>query len=247
MGVAMFPAAGERSDGAPHAHGHGHRGHEHEVRSARLEAFSDGVIAVIITIMVLELHVPAADGAAGLLAIGPRIGIYALSFMLVGIYWINHHELLRRTDVVDYRTMWANLLFLFALSLIPFATAYIGAKHFDTYSAALYQGVMIFTGITFLLLRVGINKLHSRHEPLHHQDRAEMVKHVLSIALYLLALLVAFLHPLVSLALNLLITFIWIAPEFGTGTGAICTVAEPESGAAQMERPGTHSATRDTL
>src|SRR5215475_6834133 len=91
-----------------------------QITGSRLEAFSDGVIAVIITIMVLELHVPHEDGLAGLWSVAPRLGVYLLSFFMVGIYWINHHELIRRTESVDYRVLWANLIFIFVLSLVPF-------------------------------------------------------------------------------------------------------------------------------
>ena len=91
-----------------------------QMSSARLEAFSDGVIAVIITIMVLELHVPREDGWAGLWSVAPRLSVYLLSFLMVGIYGINHHELIRRTESIDYRVLWSNLIFLFVLSLVPY-------------------------------------------------------------------------------------------------------------------------------
>src|SRR5215475_12798940 len=104
-----------------------------QISSSRLEAFSDGVIAVIITIMVLELHVPHENGWVGLWSVAPRLSVYALSFMMVGIYWINHHELIRRAESIDYQVLWANLLFLFTLSLVPFFVDYVDEKNFDTF------------------------------------------------------------------------------------------------------------------
>ncbi len=154
------------------------------MKSARLEALSDGVIAVILTIMVLELHVPEAHGIPGFLRILPRLGIYALSFLMVGIYWVNHHELSRRTEMVNYRVLWANLLFLFALSLVPFFTDYVAEQNFDSFSTALYDAIMIVAGQGFLVLRLAINAMHKLHrEPLPRQDRAETTKHLASLSL----------------------------------------------------------------
>jgi uncharacterized membrane protein len=186
------------------------------MKSTRLEAFSDGVIAVIITIMVLELHVPVANGLPGFLTIIPKLGIYALSFLMVAIYWVNHHELLRRSEKINYRVLWTNLLFLFVLSLVPFFTDYAQEKHFDAFSVSLYTIVMMSSGGAFLVLRLALNQLHKlRGEPLPKQDRAETIKHVTSIVLYLAALPLAYYKPILSLLLNLLVTFIWIAPELG--------------------------------
>ncbi|AFL89506.1 putative integral membrane protein [Terriglobus roseus DSM 18391] len=195
------------------------------MKSTRLEAFSDGVIAVIITIMVLELRVPAASGLPGFLTIVPRLGIYALSFFMVAIYWVNHHELCRRNESINYRVLWANLLFLFLLSLVPFFTDYVQEKHFDSFSVAIYTVVMMSSGGAFLVLRLALNQLHQLHgEPLPKQDRAETIKHVTSIVLYLAALPIAYYKPILALLLNLLVTFIWIAPELG------------------LHRPGRHHA-----
>src|ERR1700748_1256018 len=124
-----------------------------EMKSSRLEAFSDGVIAVIITIMVLELHVPRQNGLAGLWSVAPRLGIYLLSFLMVGIYWINHHELIRRTEVVDYLVLWSNLIFLFVLSLVPFFVDYLDEKNFSSFSTLLYDLTMLVAGAAFFLLR----------------------------------------------------------------------------------------------
>ena len=113
---------------------------------ARLEAFSDGVIAVIITIMVLELKVPLESGLAGFTSVFPTLGVYALSFSFTGVYWVNHHHLVHRTDEADERILYANLFFLFWLSLLPFFTNYVLDKKMDSFSVGLYVVSMILTG-----------------------------------------------------------------------------------------------------
>src|SRR5580704_13830492 len=111
--------------------------------TARLEAFSDGVIAVIITIMVLELKVPEHDGLAGLRAVWPTVFLYLLTFVQIGIYWVNHHYLIDEVETVGHGILWANLIFLFCLSLFPFATDWIGAKGLSSFSTALYAAVSL--------------------------------------------------------------------------------------------------------
>jgi uncharacterized membrane protein len=187
-----------------------------EKKSSRLEAFSDGVIAVIITIMVLELHVPHENGFAGLWTVAPRLAIYLLSFVMVGIYWINHHELCRRVETVDYGILWANLGWLFVLSLIPFFTDYAGEKHFDSFSTALYAAIMLFTGISFGVLRLAIVARQKRLHQFTHTDQTELIKHGLSMLFYVAAIFMAYRHVWTSFLLNLAVTLIWIAPELGT-------------------------------
>jgi uncharacterized membrane protein len=187
------------------------------MKSTRLEAFSDGVIAVIITIMVLELHVPEAHGLPGFISILPRLGIYALSFLMVAIYWINHHELCSRCEVVNYRVLWSNLIFLFVLSLIPFFTDYIEEHHFDSFATALYASTMLFAALAFFLLRASVDKLRKNlGESIPKADISEAIKHGTSIVLYVAAIPMAYYKPILSLALNLVVTLIWIAPKFGT-------------------------------
>lgn len=196
------------------------------MKTTRLEAFSDGVIAVIITIMVLELHVPKEDGLPGLWHLAPRLGIYALSFAMTAIYWINHHELLRRTETANYRVLWANLLFLFTLSLIPIFTDYVGDKHFDSFSTALYAVIMLLAGQGFLMLRLSLNRLlRERGQALPKTSQLETVKHIASLVLYVAAIPVAYYKPAVSLGMNMLVTLIWIAPELGLHKTEAC-VAE---------------------
>jgi uncharacterized membrane protein len=114
----------------------------------RLEAFSDGVIAVIITIMVLELKVPGQDGVAGLRAALPTLFLYLLTFVQIGIYWVNHHYLVDEVETVSHGILWANLVFLFCLSLFPFATDWIGIKGLSSFTTALYAGVSILPGVS---------------------------------------------------------------------------------------------------
>ena len=132
---------------------------------ARLEAFSDGVIAVIITIMVLELKVPHEDGIAGIGSFLPTLLVYALSFSVTGVYWINHRHLIDciegRLDRIAESILYANLFLLFCLSLLPFFTAYVLAKHLDSFSVALYGASNIVSGLSFMILRLTILRIAS--------------------------------------------------------------------------------------
>lgn len=180
--------------------------------TSRLEAFSDGVIAVIITIMVLELHVPEQNGLPGILSILPRLGVYLLSFLLVGIYWINHHELLRRVETVDVSVLWSNLIFLFCLSLMPYFVDYLDEKKFSMFGVLLYNLTMIATGSAFFVLRWAVIRRQKTLGTYGHADEAELWKHYASMLIYLVSLALAFWKPLVGFALNAIITIIWIVP-----------------------------------
>jgi uncharacterized membrane protein len=180
--------------------------------TTRLEAFSDGVLAVIITIMVLELKIPHEDGMAGLISIAPIIFIYLLSFTFTGIYWVNHHHLIHRVEECDHRVLYANLGFLFTASLLPFFTSYVIEKHVDSFSVALYAASMILTGFTFLLLRLSVGRLLRRTGDLAEEDLATQRKHYFSLALYLVAIPLAHFHPYVALGIITLVTVIWIVP-----------------------------------
>ena len=179
---------------------------------ARLEAFSDGVIAVIITIMVLELKVPMHDGLAGLMSVLPTLALYALSFTFTGIYWINHHHLVHRTDQADERTLYANLFFLFSLSLLPFFTAYVLDKKMDPFSVLLYVVSMIFTGGSFGLLRMAIGRRLRETGQLQDADAAAERKNVISLVMYLFAIACSYRFPHVSLGIVALVSVIWIIP-----------------------------------
>jgi uncharacterized membrane protein len=186
-----------------------------QMTGARLEAFSDGVIAVIITIMVLELHVPQEDGWAGLWSVAPRLAVYLLSFFMVGIYWINHHELIRRTEEIDYRVLWSNLIFLFVLSLVPYFVDYLDEKNFSTFSTLLYDVTMLAAGMAFFLLRWAVMRRQWYAGLLRKQDTSELWKHGISLGLYLVALAMAFYKPWISLAIIGVVTLVWVIPEVG--------------------------------
>ena len=187
---------------------------------SRLEAFSDGVIAVIITIMVLDFKVPKEPGMAGLLTVLPTLLVYLLSFAFVGIYWVNHHHLVDRLKRVDHFILWANLDLLFWLSLTPFVTSYMVDKHLDSFSVALYAVSLLTTGVGFTLLQKAIGRHLCRYKTKddayeRRLQMAEQRKAYLSLTMYLAATPLAFWRPWVALADVALVTVIWIIPTFG--------------------------------
>jgi len=173
---------------------------------ARLEAFSDGVIAVIITIMVLELKVPEHDGLAGLRAVLPTLFLYLLTFIQIGIYWVNHHYLTDEVETVSHGILWANLVFLFFLSLFPFVTDWIGAKSISSFSTALYAAVSILPGLFYMFLWIQIRAQSTA--PAH----ASWGKQLSSLILYLIAIPAAYYRPSASLALIALVALLWLLP-----------------------------------
>jgi uncharacterized membrane protein len=178
----------------------------------RLEAFSDGVIAIIITIMVLELKRPEDLSVAGLLHTAPHIALYALSFLYVGIYWNNHHHLFQAAHSVTGGILWANLHLLFWLSLVPFASDWMGENYHSGLPVALYGFVLLMCGIAYAILA----QLLVRHEGRGSvMDRAigKDTKSLLSDAGYVVAIGLAFVLPLVSLAIYALIGLNWLIPD----------------------------------
>ena len=189
--------------------------------TARLEAFSDGVIAVIITIMVLELKVPRQHDVAGFLTILPTFAVYLLSFAFTGIYWINHHHLIHRLKHVSPLILWANLFLLFCLSLLPFFTSYLIDTHLQSFAVVLYIASLLLTGVAFATLQKIIgDKLKGAAQFDSEADAGmqlgEQRKAFLSLAIYLTAILVAlYAHPRLALLLAGSVTLIWIIPTFG--------------------------------
>jgi len=178
------------------------------MNKVRLEAFSDGVIAIILTIMVLELAPPHGTAAGDLLAVAPGWLRYALSFVYVGIYWINHHALLGRVERVDWAALWANLHLLFWMSLIPFATAWAGEHPTAPIPVALYGVVLFLCSVSFMLLswRLGF---------LAGLDRAhawQNAKNRLSLAMYTLAVLVSLWQPPLGAVIHVLLAAMWLVP-----------------------------------
>jgi uncharacterized membrane protein len=172
----------------------------------RLEAFSDGVIAVIITVLVLELKVPGLDGFAGLRAVLPAVFLYLLTFVQIGIYWVNHHYLVDEVETVSHGILWANLMFLFCLSLFTFATEWIGVKGLSSFTASLYAAVSIFPGLAYMALWILIRS--NSTTPAH----ASWGKQVISVVLYLAAVPVAYFRPAAPLLLIAIVAAIWLLP-----------------------------------
>ena len=183
-----------------------------------MEAFSDGVIAVIITVMVLELKVPSADGLAGLRAVLPMALVYLLSFVQTGIYWVNHHYLIDEVETVSHGLLWANLTFLFFLSLIPFATAWLGVKGLTSFSTALYAATCVLPGMGYSILsRTVRRRLGAGATPMPMRE-------AVSVALYLAAIPLAWWRPVASLGLIAAVAVLWLRPpragELGCSDGA---------------------------
>jgi uncharacterized membrane protein len=178
----------------------------------RLEAFSDGVIAIIITIMVLELAKPASASLAALIAMLPHIGIYALSFIYVGIYWNNHHHLFHAVKGVNGAILWANLHLLFWLSLTPFASAWMGEKDFAPVPTALYGFVLLMCGASYsILVRLLIH--HDGRESVVARAIGNDLKGWISLAGYMLGIASAWGLPMVSVGFYALVALIWLIPD----------------------------------
>lgn len=178
----------------------------------RLEAFSDGVLAIIITIMVLELKVPHGTELKDLMPLVPVLLSYVLSFLYVGIYWNNHHHFLHAVERVDGRVLWANLHLLFWLSLIPFATAWMGENHVAAVPTALYGVVLLMAAVAYLLLSLSIIKLQGKDSPVAKVVGKD-VKGKLSAMLYVVAIVLAFWLPALSWALYAVVALIWVVPD----------------------------------
>jgi uncharacterized membrane protein len=182
------------------------------MQKSRLEAFSDGVIAIIITIMVLELKVPHGVDLAALQPLLPVFLSYVLSFIYVGIYWNNHHHLLHATKQIDGRILWANLHLLFWLSLFPFATGWVGENHLAPIPTAAYGLVLLMAAIAYYLLERLIIARQGRDSVLAAALGQDW-KAVLSMTLYLLAMLLAFKSPQLASGLYVLVAVLWFLPD----------------------------------
>jgi uncharacterized membrane protein len=178
----------------------------------RLEAFSDGVIAILITIMVLELKVPHGADLAALRTMLPVFLAYVLSFVYLGIYWNNHHHMLHAAEKVDGRILWANLHLLFWLSLVPVATEWIGDHPLAPLPAAVYGGILLLAALAYTLLQMAIVRRHGPDSVLAAAVGKD-VKGKLSLALYVAAIVVAAFLPWVSYAIYVLVAAIWLVPD----------------------------------
>ena len=178
----------------------------------RLAAFSDGVIAIIITIMVLELKVPEGPGLAGLVKVLPVFLSYVLSFTYIAIYWNNHHHLLYTVSRVDGLILWANMHLLFWLSLVPFATAWTGQNHFETVPTALYGFSLFMPGVAYYLLQKAILRREGPGSTLA-KALGRDIKGKISPLLYLAAIGFSFIDTRISAAIFILVAMIWLIPD----------------------------------
>ena len=182
------------------------------MNKGRLEAFSDGVIAIIITIMVLELKVPHGESFAALAPTLPIFLTYLLSYVYVGIYWNNHHHMLHACGKVTGAILWANLHLLFWLSLVPFTTAWMGENHFTSAPLALYGFVLLMAGVAYVILQHLIIASQGSHSVLRTAVGRDW-KGKASPALYITAIVCAFWSPVVSQVLYALVALMWFIPD----------------------------------
>ena len=178
----------------------------------RLEAFSDGVIAIIITIMVLELRAPHGADWSILRPLMPVLLSYVLSFVYVGIYWNNHHHLLHATRQISGGVMWSNMHLLFWLSLVPFVTAWMGENAFARNPVALYGFVMLMAALAYTVLVTALLKHHDPDSPLARAIGHD-TKGKVSLLLNVLGILSSWIHPAVSLVFYVVVAVIWLVPD----------------------------------
>jgi uncharacterized membrane protein len=182
------------------------------MKTTRLEAFSDGVIAILITIMVLELRPPHDATLEGLRSLVPILLSYLLSFVFVGIYWVNHHHLFHASEQVNGRVLWANLHLLFWLSMIPFATAWMGETHFAKWPVVLYGVCLLLAAIAYTILVRALLSLHGPESFLADALGADF-KGKISIMVYVAAVAVAFIKPWIACGGYVLVAVMWLIPD----------------------------------
>ena len=178
----------------------------------RMEAFSDGVIAVLITIMVLEMKVPHGETFAALQPVLPVFMSYVLSFVYIGIYWNNHHHMLHAVHKVSGPMLWANLHLLFWLSLVPFATGWMGENHFTALPTALYGAVLLMSGAAYKTLQELIIASQGPESLLKKAVGSDR-KGIISVVIYAVAIPLAFWYAWLSLALYVLVAVVWFIPD----------------------------------
>lgn len=178
----------------------------------RLEAFSDGVIAIIITIMVLEMKVPHGDTLASLKPLLPVLISYVLSFVSIGIYWNNHHHMMHAAQHVNGKVLWNNIHLLFWLSLVPFVTGWMGENHFSARPVALYGFVLLMAGVAYTFLAFALSKLHGAHSTIAiaiGKDR----KGKLSIVIYAIGIALSFINSWLGFACYVVVSCMWFIPD----------------------------------
>ena len=182
------------------------------MKTTRLEAFSDGVLAIIITIMVLELKVPHGADLSALASVAPHFASYVLSFIYIAIYWNNHHHLLHTVRRVDGLILWANAHLLFWLSLVPAATAWLGENFLQPFPAAFYSLTLLLPAIAYYLLQLAIVHRQGRESVLARALGRDL-KGKLSPLLYIVAIGVAFVSPPVAILIDALVALMWLVPD----------------------------------
>ena len=178
----------------------------------RLEAFSDGVLAIIITIMVLELRPPQATSGSALLPLLPHVCSYVLSFVYLGIYWNNHHHMFQATERITGGVLWANLHLLFWLSLFPFVTDWVGESHVAQMPTICYGALLLMAAMAYYILQSVIIHAQGEDSRLARAIGAD-VKGKLSPVLYATAIVAAFFHPMISAALYVIVALMWLVPD----------------------------------
>lgn len=178
----------------------------------RLEAFSDGVFAIIITIMVLELKVPHGDDFAALTDRWPVFLSYVLSFINVGIYWVNHHHLLHTAKRVSGSILWANMFLLFWLSLVPFTTGWMGENHFALWPVFVYMFDMLMSAVSYYMLQLRIVAVHGNQGALARAIGADF-KGKASLVAYVLGMPLVFVSPWIGLGLTIAVALMWLMPD----------------------------------
>lgn len=182
------------------------------MHKGRLEAFSAGVIAIIITIMVLEIKVPHEASLSALFNLFPVFLSYVISFLYVGIYWNNHHHLFQSVKSVDGRVLWANMFLLFWLSLIPFASGWMGENHFEDMTVTLYGIILLGCAVSYYFVPLSLLKNHDSDSTIHKAIGNKFKEHI-SLGCYILGIPVSFWMPKVSFAIYTLVALIWLIPD----------------------------------
>lgn len=182
------------------------------MNKSRVEAFSDGVLAIIITIMIIELKAPHENSFNALIPLIPVILSYILSFMYIGIYWNNHHHMFQAIKTINGSVLWMNMHLLFWLSLLPFATSWIGEEHFATVPMSFYGFILLMCAIAYTLLQNKLIQLHGKESLLQHAVKDDK-KGKISIICYASAIPLAFVAPWISGILYIAIALLWIIPD----------------------------------
>ena len=178
----------------------------------RLEAFSDGVLAIIITIMVLEMKVPHGGTWAELKTLTPVFMSYILSFIYIGIYWNNHHHLMHVTHKINGKIMWANSHLLFWLSLMPFASGWMGENHFTQLPTAVFGVILLMAGIAYYILSRCLIKFHGKESTLAKAVGND-AKGIISVVVYALGIVLSFYYTWISLLLYTMVAILWLVPD----------------------------------